>query len=80
MQVGGPAAIHALCRGFYRKAFRDATLAQFIAEADEEMHGGRLANWIVEKMGGHGKVRGRRGAFKSSVWVWHSLCCIGYVT
>lgn len=54
-EVGGSEAILHLTDRFYQKMFKDPHLDQFVG-SHEEPHPSRLANWIVEKMGGEGNV------------------------
>ena len=50
-EVGGPAAIKSFTSAFYKKAFLDPQLDQFIRDHDDP-HGERFADWIVEKFSG----------------------------
>lgn len=53
--IGGGDKIRELCTRFYARAFDDATLKPFFFEKDgATAHGKRLADWIIEKMGGEG--------------------------
>lgn len=54
-RIGGGAALHRLTAAFYVKMFQDRHLDQFVRSHDDP-HAARLANWIIEKMGGEGDV------------------------
>ena len=55
-EIGGGDRVRAACSRFYSYAFQDKLLDQFMFGGDgAEMHGKRLGDWIVEKMGGEGK-------------------------
>jgi len=55
-EAGGGDTIRELCTRFYAYAMEDFTLNLFLFETDgAEDHGKRLADWIIEKMGGEGK-------------------------
>ena len=54
-EVGGGDAIKRLTNLFYPKCFEDAHINKFIQNTNDP-HAERLANWIIEKMGGEGKV------------------------
>jgi truncated hemoglobin YjbI len=57
-RIGGGAAVHRLLEAFYAKMFVDGHISQFVmSQADP--HAARLANWIIEKMGGEGDVWSR---------------------
>ena len=47
----GAAQVHAMTHAFYKKAFADPHLTRFFRDKTDP-HAERLANWIVEKMGG----------------------------
>merc|ERR1711959_400144 len=49
--VGGPDAIRRMTDLFYEKAIADPNIGVFIRSA-EDPHAQRMANWVVEKMGG----------------------------
>lgn len=54
--IGGGDRIRELCTRFYARAFEDQIIKQFFFEEDgAEAHGRRLANWIIQKMGGEGE-------------------------
>ncbi len=54
--IGGGDTIREICTRFYAHAFRDQVISQFFFLNDgEEAHGKRLADWIIEKMGGEGR-------------------------
>eukprot|EP00457_Paulinella_chromatophora_P008324 gb/GEZN01008355.1/.p1 GENE.gb/GEZN01008355.1/~~gb/GEZN01008355.1/.p1 ORF type:complete len:390 (+),score=45.31 gb/GEZN01008355.1/:118-1287(+) len=54
--IGGGDTIRVLCTRFYEHAFRDKVLDSFMwAKDGAEAHGKRLADWIVQKMGGEGE-------------------------
>ena len=54
--IGGGDRIREFCTRFYARVFEDKELDKFMFESDgAEMHGKRLADWIIEKMGGEGK-------------------------
>ncbi|ETW02434.1 hypothetical protein H310_05947 [Aphanomyces invadans] len=54
--IGGGDKIRECCTRFYAHAFLDSQLKPFFFEDDgATAHGHRLANWIIEKMGGEGK-------------------------
>mmetsp|Transcript_12900 Transcript_12900/g.17639 ORF Transcript_12900/g.17639 Transcript_12900/m.17639 type:complete len:271 (+) Transcript_12900:147-959(+) len=53
--IGGGDRIREFCTRFYARAFEDKVIKQFFFELDgASEHGQRLADWIVEKMGGEG--------------------------
>ena len=53
--IGGGDKVRELCTRFYARAFEDVTLKPFFFEKDgATAHGKRLADWIIEKMGGEG--------------------------
>ncbi|CAM9489019.1 unnamed protein product, partial [Ectocarpus fasciculatus] len=54
-RIGGGAVLHGLLNAFYDKMFQDTHLDQFVRSHDDP-HASRLANWIIEKMGGEGDV------------------------
>ena len=54
-EIGGGEVIRQITDLFYQKVFVDPHLDQFVASHDDPHHM-RLGNWIVEKMGGEGKV------------------------
>lgn len=54
-RIGGGVIIHRLLNTFYAKMFQDGHLDQFVRTHDDP-HAARLANWIIEKMGGEGDV------------------------
>jgi len=75
--IGGGTVLRAMCTRFYAHAFRDRTLSAFMFESDgAAAHGQRLADWIVEKMGGEGRPwadSGREGMRQvSHARAWHS--------
>ncbi len=47
--------IHAIIETFYQKTFMNGHIDQFV-RSHEDPHASRLANWIIEKMGGEGSV------------------------
>ncbi|EQC37276.1 hypothetical protein SDRG_05500 [Saprolegnia diclina VS20] len=54
--VGGGDTIRELCTRFYARAFLDKQLKPFFFEEDgATAHGQRLADWIIQKMGGEGQ-------------------------
>jgi truncated hemoglobin YjbI len=54
--IGGGDRIRELCTRFYARAFEDQILQQFFFEEDgATAHGQRLADWIIQKMGGEGE-------------------------
>jgi len=57
VDIGGSSLIHQGCTRFYARSVEDFTLAPFmtVEEDGAAAHGTRLADWIVEKMGGEGK-------------------------
>ncbi|RHY76088.1 hypothetical protein DYB37_006700 [Aphanomyces astaci] len=63
--IGGGDKIRECCTRFYAHAFLDSQLKPFFFEDDgATAHGQRLADWIIEKMGGQGTPwsdSGRRG-------------------
>eukprot|EP00164_Ancoracysta_twista_P001583 GFYU01002075.1.p1 GENE.GFYU01002075.1~~GFYU01002075.1.p1 ORF type:complete len:269 (+),score=65.33 GFYU01002075.1:361-1167(+) len=53
--IGGGDRIRELATRFYSKAFKDVVLSKFMFEEDGAVaHGKRLADWIIQKMGGEG--------------------------
>ena len=53
--IGGGDRIREFCTRFYAHAFNDNELDKFMFYNDgAENHGKRLADWIIEKMGGEG--------------------------
>lgn len=50
----GSSVVKAMTEKFYLKCFADPYISQFIQNTDDP-HAERLANWIVEKMGGEGQ-------------------------
>eukprot|EP01038_Epipyxis_sp_PR26KG_P011452 gene11452-15343_t len=53
--IGGGDRIRELCTRFYARAFLDSKLKEFFFEDDGAVaHGKRLADWIIQKMGGEG--------------------------
>ncbi|KAH9070448.1 hypothetical protein Ae201684P_002806 [Aphanomyces euteiches] len=53
--IGGGDKIRECCTRFYARAFLDKQLQPFFFEEDgATRHGQRLADWIIEKMGGEG--------------------------
>lgn len=53
--IGGGDVIRELCTRFYARAFQDAHIAEFFYRPDGATeHGKRLADWVIEKMGGEG--------------------------
>lgn len=54
-EIGGSNAIRRMTNIFYQKCFEDTHLDQFIV-SHADPHFSRLADWIVEKMGGEGDV------------------------
>ena len=54
-EIGGLEALRKLTGIFYKKAFNDSHLDQFI-RSHNDPHGERLANWIAEKMDPSNKV------------------------
>ena len=54
-EIGGGAAIKRMTNLFYPKCFEDPHIQKFILNTNDP-HAERLANWIIEKMGGEGKV------------------------
>ncbi|KAF0699642.1 Aste57867_9825 [Aphanomyces stellatus] len=51
--IGGGDRIRECCTRFYARAFLDVQLKPFFFEDDgATAHGQRLADWIIEKMGG----------------------------
>ena len=53
--IGGGDKIREACTRFYAHVFEDFQLDKFMFMDDgAEMHGKRLADWIIEKMGGEG--------------------------
>ena len=54
--IGGGDRIREFCTRFYARAFLDETLKPFFFKDDgATAHGKRLADWIVQKMGGEGE-------------------------
>jgi truncated hemoglobin YjbI len=54
--IGGGDRIRELCTRFYARAFLDQTLTGFFfADDGATAHGQRLADWIIQKMGGEGE-------------------------
>jgi len=54
--IGGGDVIREICTRFYARAFEDAVLKQFFFLDDGAVaHAQRLADWIIEKMGGEGR-------------------------
>ncbi|OQS03267.1 hypothetical protein THRCLA_21198 [Thraustotheca clavata] len=54
--IGGGDKIRELCTRFYARAFKDDQLKTFFFEEDgARAHGQRLADWIIQKMGGEGQ-------------------------
>ncbi|OQR94778.1 hypothetical protein ACHHYP_00921 [Achlya hypogyna] len=75
--VGGGDKIRELCTRFYARAFLDEQLKPFFFEEDgATAHGQRLADWIIQKMGGEGQpwtTSGRWGMRQPSHFkAWHS--------
>jgi len=54
-EIGGGVAIKRLTEEFYSRFFQDAYLHVFVNNQSHP-HSERLANWIIEKMGGEGDV------------------------
>lgn len=53
--IGGGDRIREICTRFYARAFTDFQLAPFFFNSDGATnHGKRLADWIIEHMGGEG--------------------------
>jgi len=53
--IGGGDRIREFCTRFYARAFLDLTLKDFFFEDDgATAHAKRLADWIIQKMGGEG--------------------------
>ena len=53
--IGGGDRIREICTRFYARAFVDSQLAQFFFNFDGATnHAQRLADWIIEHMGGEG--------------------------
>eukprot|EP01031_Cornospumella_fuschlensis_P032734 gene32735-39572_t len=53
--IGGGDRIREFCTRFYARAFIDKTLQEFFfADDGATAHGKRLADWIIQKMGGEG--------------------------
>ncbi len=76
-EVGGGDRIRQMCTRFYARAFEDETLDRFMFHGDGAAnHGQRLADWIIEKMGGEGRPwtdSGRNGLRQvSHSMAWHS--------
>eukprot|EP00192_Tetraselmis_astigmatica_P021273 CAMPEP_0117691500 /NCGR_PEP_ID=MMETSP0804-20121206/25756_1 /TAXON_ID=1074897 /ORGANISM="Tetraselmis astigmatica, Strain CCMP880" /LENGTH=268 /DNA_ID=CAMNT_0005504743 /DNA_START=137 /DNA_END=943 /DNA_ORIENTATION=+ len=54
--IGGGDRIREICTRFYARMHEDTHLRQFLFLDDGPVHHGqRLADWIIEKMGGEGK-------------------------
>lgn len=54
--IGGGDRIREYCTRFYARAFEDYTLAPFFfLEDGATAHGKRLADWIIQKIGGEGE-------------------------
>jgi hypothetical protein len=54
--IGGGDRIREFCTRFYARAFEDETLAVFFfADDGATAHAKRLADWIIQKMGGEGE-------------------------
>jgi len=54
--IGGGDRIREFCTRFYARAFLDKTLAEFFfADDGATAHGKRLADWVIQKMGGEGE-------------------------
>lgn len=75
--IGGGDAIREICTRFYARMHADTHLRQFLFLDDGAVaHGKRLADWVVEKMGGEGKPwtdSGRYGMRQPShSAAWHS--------
>jgi len=51
--IGGAEALHRMTTTFYTKVFREPHLEVFFRDTTVEMHAGRLAKWVAEKMGGY---------------------------
>eukprot|EP00242_Pyramimonas_sp_CCMP2087_P001620 CAMPEP_0198231636 /NCGR_PEP_ID=MMETSP1445-20131203/115307_1 /TAXON_ID=36898 /ORGANISM="Pyramimonas sp., Strain CCMP2087" /LENGTH=230 /DNA_ID=CAMNT_0043912261 /DNA_START=472 /DNA_END=1164 /DNA_ORIENTATION=+ len=76
-EIGGGDKIREFITRFYSRAFLDFTLKPFFYEEDgAEAHAKRLADWVIEKMGGEGRPwyeSGRWGQRQSShVKAWNS--------
>ena len=54
-EIGGSSAVRRMTNIFYQKCFEDPHVDQFII-SHADPHFSRLADWIVEKMGGEGDV------------------------
>ncbi len=55
LDIGGGDRIREFCTRFYARAFLDETLKDFFfAEDGATAHAKRLADWIIQKMGGEG--------------------------
>ncbi|KAF0711683.1 hypothetical protein As57867_005128, partial [Aphanomyces stellatus] len=62
--IGGGDRIRECCTRFYARAFLDVQLKPFFFEDDgATAHGQRLADWIIEKMGGEGTPWSDSGRF-----------------
>ena len=62
--IGGGDRIREVCTRFYARMHEDSHLKQFLFLDDGPVHHGkRLADWIVEKMGGEGKPWTDSGRF-----------------
>jgi len=62
-EVGGVDALLSMTGGFYRKAFQDPHIDQFIA-SHQDPHAVRFANWVAEKFGA-GKAWSQEKATRS---------------
>ena len=71
-EIGGGAAVRRMTNLFYLKCFQDPHLDQFIRSHDDP-HFRRLADWIVEKMGGEGDAWTRERADRARCPVAHAL-------
>ena len=62
--IGGGDRIREFCTRFYARAFLDHTLKPFFFKDDgATAHARRLADWIIEKMGGEGRPWSDSGRF-----------------
>jgi hypothetical protein len=75
--IGGGDRIREMCTRFYARAFEDFTIQPFFfADDGATEHGQRLADWIIQKMGGEGEpwtASGRWGMRQQSHYAaWNS--------
>ena len=51
-EIGGVDTLTKITTAFYTRVFKNQHLMQFFEKTCVELHAGRLANWVAEKMGG----------------------------